>query len=91
MGTVDPKCFTSLSLLLCVCASYVIHMIHVEPRGAGITLTFCTQHTHTHCLRNTKDMCPHIPGPRAVCAVFLCICVFVLQIPAPSVLLHMQA
>lgn len=51
-------------------------MIHVEPSGAGITLTFCVQHTHTHRLpTNTKEMCPQIPSPRALCAVFVCISV----------------
>lgn len=33
-GSTDPKCILSLVF------SYVIHMIHVEPRGAGIKLTF---------------------------------------------------
>lgn len=52
--------------------SYVIHMIHVEPRGAGITLTFCIQHTHT-LPTNTKEMCPQIPSPRALCTLFVCV------------------
>lgn len=71
-GTADPECIVSLSLSM----SYVIHMIHVEPRGAGITLTFCVQHTHTHTLpTNTKEMCPQIPSPRALCTVVVHTCV----------------
>lgn len=42
--TADPMWNLSLSRSL----SYITHMIHVEPRGAGITLTFRIQHTHTH-------------------------------------------
>ena len=75
--------FLSLSISLSLSLSYVIHMIHVEPRGAGITLTFCIQHTHKHTLpTNTKEMCPQIPSPRALCTVFVCIylCVHVCKL-----------
>lgn len=69
-GTADPKCILSLSLSHSL--SYVIHMIHVEPTGAGIMLTFCIQHTQTQTLpTNTKEMCPQIPSPRALCTVFV--------------------
>lgn len=54
--------------------SYVTHMIHVEPRGAGIALTFCIQPSHTQ-PTNTKEMCPQIPSPRAVCTVYVWVCV----------------
>lgn len=77
------------SLSLTHTLSYVIHMIHVEPRGADITLTFCVQHTHTHTLpTNTKEMCPQIPNPRALCTVFLCACVCANLSFWPSVIFH---
>lgn len=84
--------FLSLSISLSLSLSYVIHMIHVEPRGAGITLTFCIQHTHKHTLpTNTKEMCPQIPSPRALCTVFVCIylCVHVCK-PLHSLWLFMD-
>lgn len=69
--TADPMWNLSLSRSL----SYITHMIHVEPRGAGITLTFRIQHTHTHAQpTNTKEMCPQIPSPRALCTVFVRVC-----------------
>lgn len=61
---------SSLSLSL----SYVTHMIHVEPRGAGIALTFCIQHTHTHTLSTNANKNVSL-NPQPTCSGY-CTCLF---------------
>lgn len=41
-----------------LCLSYVTHMVLVEPRRAGFTLTFCTKRTQT-----TRKVCFQTPKP----------------------------
>lgn len=55
---------------------YVTHMTHVEPRGAGITLMFCVQHTRTHRLStNTNKSVSSNPQPTCSgCCRRLCVC-----------------
>lgn len=63
-----------LSLSLSVSLSYVTHMIHVEPRGAGITLTFCVQNTHTHALPTIANKNVSL-NPDPTCSGY-CTCLF---------------